>query len=190
MDDARARPDHEDLRDDSWVLEAMSDSREHFGSSLRRGREDRALTLGDVALSTRVPRASLELIEAGDLAGLPADVFVRGFIRSYARAVGVDEVAPLAGYDRARRARAEAERVESSLPVVDPAMAGLAPNDDDGEEASSRRGLGLAVFVIILLLIATITLSLLLRRPPPSGEGLSQGDAIPAELDTVPDSRA
>jgi len=27
--------------------------------------------------------------------------------------------------------------------------------------------------VIILLLIATITLSLLLRRPPPSGEGLS-----------------
>jgi len=27
--------------------------------------------------------------------------------------------------------------------------------------------------VIVLLLIATITLSLLLRRPPPSGEGLS-----------------
>jgi cytoskeletal protein RodZ len=158
----------------------MSDSREHFGSGLRRAREDRSLTLSDVALMTRVPRTSLELIEAGDLVGLPADVFVRGFIRSYARAVGVDEVAPVAGYDRALRARAEAVRAQSSLPVVDPAIAGLpsqAELDVDGDDASSsRRSMGLAVFVIILLLIATITLSLLLRRPPPSGEGLSQID--------------
>ena len=41
--------------------------------------------------------------------------------------------------------------------------------------------LGLAVFVIVLLLIATITLSLLLRRPPPSGEGLSELRPAPAE---------
>jgi hypothetical protein len=34
--------------------------------------------------------------------------------------------------------------------------------------------------VIILLLIATITLSLLLRRPPPSGEGLSELRSAPA----------
>ncbi|HVZ74490.1 MAG TPA: helix-turn-helix domain-containing protein [Polyangia bacterium] len=156
----------------------MSDSREHFGSGLRQAREDRALSLGDVASTTRVPRASLELIDAGALEGLPADVFVRGFIRSYARAVGVDEVAPLQGYDRALRARNEAARVQSSLPVVDPTMAGLPAADvadevEVEEASSSRRGLGLAVFVIVLLLIATITLSLLLRRPPPSGEGLS-----------------
>ena len=156
----------------------MSELREHFGTSLRRAREDRALTLGDVAITTRVPRSSLELIESGDLVGLPADVFVRGFIRSYARAVGVDEVASVAGYDRARRAHADALRAESSLPVVDPAIAGLAAHDDVDEDASSsRRSMGLAVFVIILLLIATITLSLLLRRPPPSGEGLSLRDA-------------
>ncbi len=161
----------------------MTEEREHFGSSLRRAREGRALTVGDVASSTRVPRASLELIEAGDLVGLPADVFVRGFIRSYARAVGVDEVTPLSGYDRALRARSEAARAESALPVIDPAIAGLAPDGDELEESSSRRGLGLAVFVIVLLLIATITLSLLLRRPPPSGEGLSERPAAsPASI--------
>jgi cytoskeleton protein RodZ len=160
----------------------MSEARDHFGTSLRRAREDRALSVGDVASTTRVPRSSLELIEAGNLEGLPADVFVRGFIRAYARAVGVDDVQPVASYDRALRLRSDAARAESALPVVDPTMAGLAPNQggDEVEESSSRRGLGLAVFVIILLLIATITLSLLLRRPPPSGEGLSQGRPSPA----------
>jgi hypothetical protein len=48
-----------------------------------------------------------------------------------------------------------------------------------------RGGLGLAVFVIILLLIATITLSLLLRRPPPSGEGLSDATSRSNMIETV-----
>src|SRR5436190_15517794 len=103
----------------------MNQNVEHFGLALRRAREERALSLGEVAVATKVPRTSLELIEAGSLEGLPADVFVRGFIRSYARAVGVSEVQPLAQYDRALRAKSEAERVESAQPVVDPMMAGL-----------------------------------------------------------------
>jgi cytoskeletal protein RodZ len=150
----------------------MNQDIEHFGISLRRARQNRALTLGEISSSTKVPRSALELIEDGQLDGLPADVFVRGFIRSFARAVGVSELGPLAAFDRALRARTEAVRAESALPVVDPTIAGITPDDD--EAGSSRRGLGLALFVIILLLIATITLSLLLRRPPPSGEGLSQ----------------
>lgn len=159
----------------------MNEDVEHFGAALRRAREDLSLTLGEIALTTKVPRSSLELIESGALEGLPADVFVRGFIRSYARAVGVSELQPLAKYDRALRARSEAARVESALPVVDPTIAGIpAASEVEGEELSHRRGLGLAVFVIILLLIATITLSLLLRRPPPVGEGLSQA-APPAQ---------
>src|SRR4051812_2249892 len=135
---------------------------EHFGARLRRAREDRALTLRDVADATKVSRSTLELIECGDLSRLPAEVFVRGFIRSYAKVVGVVETEPLALYDRAVKARTEAKRAQSAMPVVDPTIAGIA-TDDDREGMSSRRGLGLAVFVIILLLIATITLSLLLR---------------------------
>jgi hypothetical protein len=173
-------------------FEAMDN--EHFGACLRRAREERALSLGDVAATTKVPRSSLELLEAGDLGALPAEVFVRGFIRSYSRAVGLNEVEPLALYDRAIRARTEATRAASATPVVDPDLAGAgvgvgagAGAEDDG--MAPRRGLGLAVFVIILLLIATITLSLLLRRPPQSGEGLSQRDrGTPSE--TISASRA
>jgi hypothetical protein len=158
---------------------------EHFGSCLRRAREARALTLGDVSAATKVPRSALELLESGTLAGLPAHVFVRGFIRSYARTVGLPETTPLGLFDRAVGAREEAARVEATVPTVDPVLAGINPgltpdhsqghSHVDDEEGGRRRGLGLAVFVIILVLIATITLSLLLRRPPQSGEGLSIG---------------
>jgi cytoskeletal protein RodZ len=154
---------------------------EPFGTCLRRARESRRLSLGDVASATKIPRVTLQLIEASALDDLPADVFVRGFIRSYARAVGLDEGEPLHGFERAREARLNAERARSVIPVVDPALATAA----DDEAAMPRRGLGLAVFVIILLLIATITLSLLLRRPPQSGEGLSDA-RVPAPAAQAP----
>ena len=144
---------------------------ESFGSCLRRAREMRRLSLHEVAGTTKIPRTTLEQIEAGNLEHLPADVFVRGFIRSFARAVGTDENGPLHGFERALNARRDAERARFSTPVGDPAV--VAAGVDD-ESSLPRRGLGLAVFVIILLLIATITLSLLLRRPPQSGEGLSE----------------
>ena len=143
-----------------------------FGSCLRRAREKRQLSLRDVASATKIPRTTLELIEASSLDDLPADVFVRGFIRSYARVVGTDENEPLHGFERALNARRDAEHARSTAPVVDPAMV-AATSVDDEISTPRRGGLGLAVFVIILLLIATITLSLLLRRPPQSGEGLS-----------------
>lgn len=154
-----------------------------FGSCLRRAREKRKLSLKEVAGTTKIPRATLELIEAGKLDELPADVFVRGFIRSYARMVGADEAEPLHNFERALNARRDAERALSSTPVPPAAVPAGVPSAGvsnlpsgpiEDESAMPRRGgLGLAVFVIILLLIATITLSLLLRRPPPSGEGLS-----------------
>ncbi len=165
---------------------------ESFGSCLRRAREKRQLTLKEVAGATKIPRATLELLEASNLDELPADVFVRGFIRSYARLVGTDAAEPLHGFERAINARRDAERAISSTPVA-PAAAPVpasvpnfpsGPIEDDG--AMPRRGgLGLAVFVIILLLIATITLSLLLRRPPPSGEGLSDATSRSKTIETA-----
>jgi cytoskeleton protein RodZ len=160
------------------IADSMDD--EHFGSCLRRAREDRALTIGDISASTKVPRSAIEQLEAGALSSLPAHVFVRGFIRSYAKAVGINESRPLSLFDRAVNAKSEAARVEAASPVIDPSLAGGVPDED---ESVRRRGLGVAVFVIILVLIATITLSLLLRRPPQSGEGLSM--ARPSSTPTL-----
>lgn len=154
---------------------------DHFGTILRRAREARTLLLADVAHRTKVARATLDAMEKGDLASLPAPVYVRGFIRSYARAVGADEAVPLALYDRALERRNAAKEEKESIPTVDPEVVARERTSlVDDESMAPRRGLGLAVFVIILLLIATITLSLLLRRPPQSGEGLSERSVAPS----------
>jgi cytoskeletal protein RodZ len=154
--------------------------RDNFGLWLRHAREDRGASLGEVSASTKVSQSTLTMLEAGKLEQLPAEVFVRGFIRSYARAVGVDDTRPLALYERALEARRDAERAQSKTPVIDPVFSGPM-----GEDEAPRSTLGLAVFVIILLLIATITLSLLLRRPPQSGEGLSERATPAAETATL-----
>ena len=146
--------------------------KEHFGTFLRRARENRDIVLTDVALKTKVSRSTLELMERGQLADLPAGVYVRGFIRSFARAVGADETEPLLLFERALEAQSRAEKARQVTPVTE-TPAPLHGAHAEEEALMPRRGLGLAVFVIILLLIATITLSLLLRRPPQSGEGLS-----------------
>ena len=141
----------------------------NFGSVLREARERRAISLADVARKTKLSRASLELLEEGRLEDLPPDVFVRGFIRSYARSVGLRESEPLDLFEQELDARRRAEQVllmTPSTPANDTADA--VPADE-----APRRGIGLAVFVIIVLVLATITLSLFLRQPPQSGEGLS-----------------
>src|SRR5215471_12836594 len=102
---------------------------EHFGLCLRRAREARGLAIGDVAAATKVPRSCLEQLESADLAHLPAEVFVRGFIRAYARVVGVAETEPIALYDRAVKAVTDAKRAQSAKPVVDPTIAGLETAD-------------------------------------------------------------
>lgn len=64
------------------------------GNKLREARIARSLSLEDIANVTRITRTSLTLLEEGRHDKLPAAVFVRGFIRAYARAVGL-EAAPL-----------------------------------------------------------------------------------------------
>lgn len=69
-------------------------SRDRFCEYLRAQRERVALSIEDIARVTKIPERSLRQLEEGKFEELPADVFVRGFLRSYARVVGVnpDEV--------------------------------------------------------------------------------------------------
>jgi hypothetical protein len=58
---------------------------------LRQGREQRGISIDEVARITKIQARILERLESGRLEGLPADVFVRGFVRNVARCVGLDE---------------------------------------------------------------------------------------------------
>lgn len=60
------------------------------GERLRAAREEKGLSLEDVAAQTRIPRRHLESIEVADWDRLPAPTYTIGFARNYASVVGLD----------------------------------------------------------------------------------------------------
>jgi transcriptional regulator with XRE-family HTH domain len=61
-----------------------------IGERLRVAREEKGLSLEDVARQTRIPVRHLEHIERGEWAALPAATYSVGFAKSYATVVGLD----------------------------------------------------------------------------------------------------
>ena len=61
-----------------------------FGEELRRERVIRAISLEEISAATKISLRLLNALEASDLARLPAPTFTRGFIRAYARHLGLD----------------------------------------------------------------------------------------------------
>ena len=62
------------------------------GEQLRAAREEKGLSLEDVAAQTRIPRRHLESLEISDWEHLPAPTYTTGFAKSYASVVGLDRV--------------------------------------------------------------------------------------------------
>jgi cytoskeletal protein RodZ len=119
---------------------------EPVGQYLRRQREARRMSLEEVARATRVPLASMERIEAGQFDELPGEVFVRGFLKSYARAVDLPGDEVLARYTASRRIA-----WVTPLPISTPVRPGR----------SGRFGVAIA-FVLLLFLFA-LALSIVLK---------------------------
>ncbi|MEH6663154.1 MAG: RodZ domain-containing protein [Parasphingorhabdus sp.] len=59
------------------------------GELLRRAREQKNLSLEEIAKKTRIPQRHLESIESGDFDALPGRTYAIGFAKSYARSVGL-----------------------------------------------------------------------------------------------------
>ena len=75
--------------------------RGNFGERLKRERELREVTLEEITAATRIGSRFLEALENEDWNKLPGGVFNRGFVRSIARYLGLDEEALLGEYDLA-----------------------------------------------------------------------------------------
>jgi cytoskeleton protein RodZ len=79
-----------------------------FGEHLKREREMRGVSLEEISSATRIGTRFLEALESEQWDRLPGGVFNRGFIRSVARFLGLDEDALVALYDLETRGRAGA----------------------------------------------------------------------------------
>ncbi|OFW02050.1 MAG: hypothetical protein A3I61_00880 [Acidobacteria bacterium RIFCSPLOWO2_02_FULL_68_18] len=65
-------------------------SKPDFGNKMKRLREERGVTLRQIADATKISVAALEALERNDISRLPGGIFSRAFVRSYALEVGLD----------------------------------------------------------------------------------------------------
>lgn len=93
-----------------------------LGEQLKQARERRGVGLDDIAQTTKIGTRFLRALEANNYDQLPGGIFNKGFIRAYARAVGLDEEQAIADYIAATEPTVA--KVESSPPAqprtVDP----------------------------------------------------------------------
>src|SRR5262245_21895041 len=66
-----------------------------FGSKLKRAREERGISLRQIATATKISVSALEALERNDISRLPGGIFSRGIVRSYATEVGLDAEATI-----------------------------------------------------------------------------------------------
>lgn len=83
-----------------------------LGEKLRMAREERGISISEVAEQTRISPLYLEAIDQDNYKSLPGGIFNKGFVRSYAKYVGVDEQEALQDYSRLVAESAPVETAE------------------------------------------------------------------------------
>jgi cytoskeletal protein RodZ len=68
----------------------VHDASGDFGSRMQHIREERGVTLREIAHATKLSVSALEALERNDTSRLPGGIFSRAFVRSYAAEIGVD----------------------------------------------------------------------------------------------------
>ena len=121
-----------------------------IGSRLQQAREQRGLTLRDIATTTKISMTALTAIERNDFARLPGGLFARAYVRAFAAEVGLN------ADEFAREYRATFETEPAGPPL---------PHKADSNERS-RLPLRLAVVSAIIVAIL-IGGSLILGRGDP-----------------------
>src|SRR3974377_15403 len=85
-----------------------------IGGILRSERLRRNKSLDVIAAETKISRATLEAIESDRFDSLPGGAYRRGFVRQYARALGLDEEEAVTTFQR------EHLELPVALPTVPP----------------------------------------------------------------------
>lgn len=73
------------------LAETQAAPQPSVGDVLREARQRRGLTLDDIAQRTFIKLHYLEALESGQFERLPAPVYTSGYIRQYARMLGMDD---------------------------------------------------------------------------------------------------
>jgi cytoskeletal protein RodZ len=132
---------------------------EPLGIRLKRAREERKLTLRQIAAETKISVSALEALERGDYSRLPGGIFGRAFVRSYAVLVGLN---PDSTVDEFQAEVTRRERDESRIIT----QRGVTADDRAFAERQRRavRLLQTSLITIILIAIGLLIWQLWFRK--------------------------
>ncbi len=80
--------------------EVVAANRVNPGETLRQARESNGWSLAEVALKLNLTTTSLGNLEAGAFDKLPGHTFARGYIRAYAKLLGIDQAVLVQQFDQ------------------------------------------------------------------------------------------
>src|SRR3989441_7064721 len=147
----------------------MGDS---LGEYFQRAREAKGLTVEEAAARTRILPQFLKAVEENNYARLPDEVFAKGFVRSYARILGLDEAAVIRKFDESGgqfyAKRAERETLRQQL-----------------EEEERRKKVNRNT-VVGVVGVALLRLFVLIGRDRHRSERLPESEPLPSASQQVP----
>ena len=115
-----------------------------LGEKLRQAREERGISIAEVAEQTRISPYYIESIERDDYKPLPGGIFNKGFVKSFAKYVNIDEQQALADYT---------SLVSATQPVEEPEPRSYRPEvlTDDNAGRSMTPTIIMAVVILALM---------------------------------------
>ena len=122
---------------------------ESFGARLKREREQRKITLDEISVSTKIGTRFLSALEQDRFDQLPGGVFNKGFVRSYARHLGLDENQAIADF-----VAASGTGQPEASPEEPPVLAAMAVRVPKTASKKDNHGLPWELFALSLLIIA------------------------------------
>jgi cytoskeleton protein RodZ len=149
-----------------------------FGDRLRREREMRGITLDEITESTKISRRHLEALEGEHFDQLPGGVFNKGFVRAYARFLGIDEDRAVADYAAASNEQPEPE---NKFP--------LQIHEEPNRELNPRRSKLPLIFAVAALVAVLVGYGFWIKSKPHDAapvENTQQGAAVNAASEPQP----
>jgi len=118
---------------------------ESVGEFFRQVRETKGLTVDEVASKTRIRTDFVRALEDGNFAKLPDQVFAKGFVRSYARSLGLDEEDAIHRFIQSAGSFYEKQDERERLKVRQ--------IEEDRKRQSNRKAVTIAIGISVLTLI-------------------------------------
>ncbi|VVP64708.1 helix-turn-helix domain-containing protein [Pseudomonas fluorescens] len=100
--------------------EVVAANRVNPGETLRQARESNGWSLAEVALKLNLTVTSLSNLEAGAFDKLPGHTFARGYIRAYAKLLGMDQTALVQQFDQSTGTDSQGSNVHALGRIEEP----------------------------------------------------------------------